>query len=650
MNRNTILYVALVLVLVAGPVLWIVFDDTRGARSAPTAPPRPSAVPDVRTRSGVSGPRGARAIEPGATSTPPIDAAPAPLPPVGTPVPPHMILRVTLAGLDDAVPQADAFVQLERGSESRRRSNGPPAIEWNAGPAARFDLDATPLVPDDATQASFVLTVDREGYLPCVESETVWTGRRRPTEPWIADVSVTLRVAGFVVGTVQDERFARVGGADVGAFVRGTRGWVSVDSTVTDAQGEFRLRLVPGEANLVLVAGDGFEPACSQSTGVARAETRISPITLRPGLAVSGTLRFPDGRPVPGSRVLATPIWGKAEFSLGGHSLAYAAERAFDCPAATGADDGLFKISGLLPGDYDLAVSAPGMAADLLASQKRRVSTPTEAVALVLDGGEIVVQATCDGRPAARVRVSLTNEIGAVTVSTDAKGRARALVLPGAPYDLELGPPVYERETRKLVGPNTDAELVVPVVLRRKLVRPRLVLVLAPEDARGEGAIAAADVRLWFDEGRPPAGPDVADTAAFENGAAEMATVWSGAWRIEVAPRAGGFRLPATAQFVLRDGQTSRVDLKFPVGGRLEVVAHDPDVASVAGRFRVLTKDDEEVTRGGAWSSDRPLLPAGVYRIEFTPEHGAAVTVSATVVAGASTRVDVSAAGSRKGE
>jgi hypothetical protein len=176
------------------------------------------------------------------------------------------------------------------------------------------------------------------------------------------------------------------------------------------------------------------------------------------------------------------------------------------------------------------------------------------------------------------------------------------------------------------------------------------VLVLAPEDARGEGAVAAADVRLWFDEGKPPGAPDIADSAAFENGAAEIAAVWSGAWRCEVDPRGGGFRLPATAQVTLRDGQTSRVDLKFPLGGRLHVVVRDAGGAPVTGRFRVLAAHDEEVAAGNAGSGDDPLLRAGAYHVEFTPERGDVVTIPATVVAGVVTRVDVSVTGPRRGE
>ena len=133
-----------------------------------------------------------------------------------------------------------------------------------------------------------------------------------------------------------------------------------------------------------VAAAPGCLPVSVQATGVARAESELTAFTLQPSLVISGSLLLPDGKPVTGASVLATPIWAETDVTLGKRWFAYRAGQIFPCPAADGAPDGVFRIDALVPGDYDLTVAARGFAPDLLATARRRASPPQEKVALVL--------------------------------------------------------------------------------------------------------------------------------------------------------------------------------------------------------------------------------------------------------------------------
>src|SRR6185503_10559383 len=87
-----------------------------------------------------------------------------PAPPV-----PRAVLRIELEGLDPAVPQGNTLVTISRDGDRRRHA-------------------------------------------------AVWASTRVAKEPQITLLRVKMRPAGWAKGVVQDDRYARVAGADVGAF------------------------------------------------------------------------------------------------------------------------------------------------------------------------------------------------------------------------------------------------------------------------------------------------------------------------------------------------------------------------------------------------------------------------------------------------
>src|SRR6185503_16558765 len=130
------------------------------------------------------------------------------------------LLRFVLDGLDPGVPPADAAVTVTlRPSDGRPTGEELPSRSANGGPRPTFDVDVTSLVPAGRGTVTFDVTLERAGYLPVSQQVAVWfDSRMRPDRP--TSVNVRMHVAGFVAGIVQDERFARIADADVGAFVR----------------------------------------------------------------------------------------------------------------------------------------------------------------------------------------------------------------------------------------------------------------------------------------------------------------------------------------------------------------------------------------------------------------------------------------------
>jgi hypothetical protein len=645
-KRTALLFVALVALLVVGAAIWtIAAPTTETPRAAPT---------DARAPAPAKTPRPHVAPEPPPKPEPPAPepATPAVPPPAS---PPRALVRFMLEGLDSAIPAADSNVDIVREGQDGRAAEDSPVCSANGGSGATFEVDVTPLLPANANNGMRLgVSLDRDGYMPFTGHANVWLQRRSSKSPEATILQVQLKPAGWARGVVQDERFARVADAIVGSFVKDGNYWRRVDESHADARGEFRIRLLPGAANLVVAVSGSLAPTSVTSTGVARAETTLTPFTLQPGLAISGTIRRGNGHGVEDARIYATPIWAKPEFHLGPHWLAYPGGQVVECPAIAAANDGVFSVAGLVPGDYELTIGAPEVANDLLATLKRRASPPLESVAFVVDGATLVVDATCEGHPAPQARFAVINdaappESNTTGITTDRKGSARLLVQPGAQYRVEIDVKAYEPERRTIAAPALGGETHLAISLERRLARPKLAIVLRPEDTEGVDAVTAADVRLFFEDDTPSKTPDIEELATFSKGAAIVTTPWAGSYRVVVAPRGGGFRLPALARATVKDGEQTNVAPKFPHGGRLHLVTHDGTGAPIAVAFRVVAEGGEEIASGQT-NGDDPLLPAGRQRLEFTPPGQSPRPVEALVKADETTRLELEFAAPRKGE
>src|SRR5262245_34214079 len=104
--------------------------------------------------------------------------------------------------------------------------------------------------------------------------------------------------------------------------------WLERQKTATDAQGRFRFeRVAPGSLQLA-VRASGFAPHAERGVSLPKEDTELDAIVLARGAILSGQVVDPDGRGVPGARIVRTEIEDGGMLFLG----------AREPSAVTGAD------------------------------------------------------------------------------------------------------------------------------------------------------------------------------------------------------------------------------------------------------------------------------------------------------------------------
>ena len=476
MRSEKLLPVAIVVLLLLGPVLWFLFTPT-------PVPPLPAIgkapAPDVakaKVETADPPPRARIDAEPPPVVSKPEAAPKAPeAPKQGTAKAARIALRVELTGLLDEIPAADALVSLRsqrdapraamnakpRKGSARRGDDDldPRTIDADAGAGAVLLLDVAPLFEGDESR-TVTIDVDRAGYLPASSSAVCGEGRR-------PSIQIPLVPAAFGTGTVQDDRGRALLGAEVSSFVHRDGAWQFVDSTLTGEDGAYRLRLVGRDANLVVAAAEGFVPAYSELTGFARVDATLRGFRLARGLGVTGTVRYGDGRDVPGALVLVTPSKLRPSLASRLHRFAFDGADLFLSPASTHAKDGVFSLEGLLPGDHDVDVYVGNVSSALCASRRKHVLPSRDGLAFVLDGGTIVADVTADSGLLGEAVVSFTCGPDAMSARTDDRGLAEAVGVPGRVYEMTVAAEGFQSVTQSVAAPEAGLRSRVRVVLRR---------------------------------------------------------------------------------------------------------------------------------------------------------------------------------------
>jgi protocatechuate 3,4-dioxygenase beta subunit len=121
--------------------------------------------------------------------------------------------------------------------------------------------------------------------------------------------------------------------------------WLDRQRTETDAQGRFRFEHVqPGTLQLAARAS-GFAPHAERGVSLPKEDTELEPIVLARGAILSGQVVDPDGRGVPGARIVRDEIENGGLMFLG----------AREPSAVTGAD-GRFRVDELACGAWRFVV------------------------------------------------------------------------------------------------------------------------------------------------------------------------------------------------------------------------------------------------------------------------------------------------------
>src|SRR5262245_9546187 len=121
--------------------------------------------------------------------------------------------------------------------------------------------------------------------------------------------------------------------------------WLERQRTETDDQGRFRFDGVkPGSLQLA-VRASGFAPHAERGVSVPKEDTELEPIVLARGAILSGQVVDPDGRGVPGARIV------RDEIETGGMMFLGARE-----PSALTGADGRFRVDELACGAWRFLV------------------------------------------------------------------------------------------------------------------------------------------------------------------------------------------------------------------------------------------------------------------------------------------------------
>jgi hypothetical protein len=380
-------------------------------------------------------------------------------------------------------------------------------------------------------------------------------------------------------------------GAEVRLYAADGDGWRRAGEARTAADGAARLHARPG-TYLVAARAAGLAPGRAEAVRHAGEESTRAEVALEPAAALDGRVAAREGRAVAGARVRVVPAvsrWpGSAPPAAPPEEIAL---------AETGAS-GAFRVDGLSPGAYAVAVEAPGFHPVL----RPRVAVPGDALRVVLEPlGRIEGIVLEDGRPVAGASVRAASADHGAVATSGADGRF-ALAAPAGSYRVHaaLGDraaaaypiAVAEGETAPglalRLGPAATIEGEVVLAASGKPV-PGAEVALYPHETGQVAARARADAAGRF----RVAGlsPDAFDARAFAPGATPALVA--------------GLSLAAGARFPLR--------LALAGTGAAEGTVRDPAGRALAGvRVQVVQRGDGlaaaplEARTGfdGAWRID----------------------------------------------
>lgn len=252
------------------------------------------------------------------------------------------------------------------------------------GPEGRFEVADLPMPVLD-------LEIRGSGFAPFVQEGVRMTGPRE-----VIDLgSFRLRPGAAVQGLVVDPRGRPVPGA---AVWRGAE--AEAPAAESGSDGRFVLRdLDPQETLQLFVCRSGF---LSEAIQLEASTPEIARIELQPGARIAGRVVAPDGTPVSGAEIQTS-----LEVEGGGWGTGSEAPPCQLGDSAVGTTDaqGGFSLESLLPGTFQLLVSADGYPEETLKAESGLAGPP---LTVRLRPGALLAGRITDlgGRPIAGVEIS----------------------------------------------------------------------------------------------------------------------------------------------------------------------------------------------------------------------------------------------------
>ncbi len=238
----------------------------------------------------------------------------------------------------------------------------------------------------------------------------------------------------------------------VGPEIAGVRD-VREGRTQTDERGQAALRGLPAETYDVVVMAKGFETMAQAAVAVSHDRTTNLVFRMKPGVAITGVVLDPDGRPL------------EAAYVSGLHMPSFA-----NAATVRTAADGSFELDGLRRGSY-MVFAFHEQHGEVMANP---VPSPSGGNRLTLTGSGVleVIAKRPNGEPVEvfGVRPYRTEPFGytysVVYPSAAEGGRCRIDVGPGT-YQLSVQTPdgdhVAGPATTVVVGETATVEVVLPI-------------------------------------------------------------------------------------------------------------------------------------------------------------------------------------------
>ncbi len=513
-----------------------------------------------------------------------------------------------------------------------------------------FDVDIEALFADGVQVETLLVAADHPWYLPSL--------RRVPAsvEPGASGVhtfalEITLSPGAVFTGRVVRPNGEALAGASVVAvpFINGQPAKAEDGgAVVTDEAGRFRARGRPADAHLVVAAAEGFAPARIAAAGLPLHETGVGALSLAAGVAISGRMTgVHGGAQLEGGLEAECRVDGE-DLDVGTHRVIWIEGDVR--PGSTAArfdEDGRYVIRGLVPGQYRLTPEIPGAAFDLEYLLAREVDAPAAGIDFALAGSVLVVEVTRGGAPAVKHRVDLNHDRGSAALWTDAAGRVRQFVKPGARYLVQASQRGHDDAEAWITAPAAGETHVEQLVLRESAPGPQLIVTFDGAD------VERATFGFWLPSNDTDMRNEARDLRATD-GRFVVEGLAPGTWRMLVRPDGAWYGVSSYFRHVTRiievpNEGAVEVAVAATVGGRLRVSVVDDDGAAVAAPCVVYDAQGSVVPvtfamrRGGSmgWSHDSVVrggtndvmepLPAGRYRVVLTLDGGAETALDAEV-------------------
>jgi protocatechuate 3,4-dioxygenase beta subunit len=250
-----------------------------------------------------------------------------------------------------------------------------------------------------------------------------------------ANLAIALQKAAAVSGRVTDEAGAPVAGARVRvardanlrALMRGgPSAFLGSPGVASGPDGTFRLRGLSAEKNVTLEAAKtGYVTAKRHGITVKAGEVvKDAILVLKRGVEARGRVVDVAGQPLAGAEIrLSAAERGGARFmfQMGGMNR--------EKPDVSSGADGAFRIGGLEPGEYALAVSKDGYAPKRVPSVTVQTPGPNEWPTVVLETGVLIAGLVRNSKGEAVVSADVFafggEAGGSRNTATDPEGRFR---------------------------------------------------------------------------------------------------------------------------------------------------------------------------------------------------------------------------------